>query len=121
MTNRLIYCKQRLIQGDVSASAEIIALEAHLFSLFQLEIEGVKMRSRARWIEEGKNPTRFFFRLECERIEKNRVFSMYYSDGNEVTSRADLDKVHVHFYTQLFSAEPIDMTCQQHLFSHIEC
>ena len=34
------------------------------------------MRSRARWIKEGKKPTRYFFRLEQERIEKNRVVSM---------------------------------------------
>lgn len=57
--------------------------------------------------------------VERERIEKNRVFSMYDSDGNEVTSRADLDKVHVLFYSQLFSAEAIDMACQQHLFSQL--
>ena len=34
LTNRLILCQQLLIQGDVSASAEIIVLEAHLFALF---------------------------------------------------------------------------------------
>ena len=116
LTNRLILCKQRLVRGDTSASAEIIALEARLFALFSFEIEGVKTRSRARWIEEGEKPTRYFFRLEQERIEKNRVISMYDSNGNEVTSRADLDRVHVEFYTQLFSEEPVDMACQQHLF-----
>ena len=57
LTNRLILCKQLLIQGDASASAEIIPLEARLFALFSLEIEEIKMRSRARWIEEGKKPT----------------------------------------------------------------
>ena len=77
LTNRLILCKQRLVRGDTSASAEIIALEARLFALFSFEIEGVKMRSRARWIEEGEKPSRYFFRLEQERIEKNRVISMY--------------------------------------------
>ena len=116
MTNHLILCKQRLVRGDTSASAEIIALETRLFALFSFKIEGVKTRSRARWIEEGEKPTRYFFRLEQERIEKNRVISMYDSNGNEVTSRADLDRVHVEFYTQLFSEEPVDMTCQQHLF-----
>lgn len=60
-----------------------------------------------------------FSSVERERIEKNRVFFMYDSDGNEVTSRADLDKVHVLFYSQLFSAEAIDMACQQHLFSQL--
>lgn len=42
LTNRLILCKQRLVRGDTSASAEIIALEARLFALFSFEIEGVK-------------------------------------------------------------------------------
>ena len=45
---------------------------------------------------------------------------MYDSNGNEVISSADLDKVHVDFYTQLFSAEPVDMACQQHLFSQLD-
>lgn len=102
LTNRLILCKQRLVRGDTSASAEIIALEARLFALFSLEIEGVKTRSRARWIKEGEKPTRYFFRLEQERIEKNRVISMYDLNSNEVTSSADLDRVHVEFYTIVF-------------------
>ena len=45
---------------------------------------------------------------------------MYDSNGNEVISSADLDKVHVDFYTQLFSAEPVDMACQQHFFSQLD-
>lgn len=66
LTNRLISYKQCLVQGDVSASTEIIALEARLVALFHLEAKGVKMRRRARWIEDGKKPTRYFFRLERE-------------------------------------------------------
>ena len=118
LTNRLIECKQLLVQGNVSASAEIIALEARLLALSHLELEGVKARSRARWIEEGEKPTRYFFQLERERVEKNRV-SMHDSNGNVVHSRADLDRVHVEFYTQLFSEEAVDTACQQHLFSQL--
>ena len=99
LTNRLIRCKQLLVNGDISASAEIVALEARLLALFHLEIEGVKTRSRAQWIEEGEKPTRYFFQLERERVEKNRVVSIHDSNGNEVSSRAELDRVHVEFYT----------------------
>lgn len=119
MTNRLIKCKQALIRGDRSVSREIITLEARLFSLFNLEIEGVKTRSRVRWIEEGEKPTRYFFRLEQERFQKNHVISMHNSSGIEVTSRADLEKVHVDFYSKLFSPEDVDMACQHHLFSQL--
>ena len=119
LTNRLIRCKQALIRGDRSIAREIITLEARLFALFNLEIEGVKTRSRVRWIEEGEKPTRYFFRLEQERSQKNRVISMHNSSGIEVTSRADLEKVHVDFYSKLFSPEDVDMACQHHLFSQL--
>ena len=120
LTNRLIRCKQALIRGDRSVAREIVTLEARLFALFNLEIEGVKTRSRVRWIEEGEKPTRYFFRLEQERSEKNRVISMHNSSGIEVTSCADLEKVHVDFYSNLFSPEDVDAACQHHLFTQLD-
>ena len=120
LTNRLIKCKHALVRGDRSVAHEIITLEARLFPLFNLETEGVRTRSRVRWIEEGEKRTRCFFRLEQERFQKNRVISMHDSSGAEVTSRADLEKVHVDFYSKLFSPEDVDMACQHHLFSQLD-
>ena len=78
------------------------------------------MRSRIRWLEEGEKPTRFFFKLEQERAEKYRVSAMYDCDGNEVTSRTDLENAHVNFYRRLFACEEVDPVCQQHLFSQLD-
>ena len=119
LTNRLIKCKQALIRGDRSVAREIINLEAQLFALFSLEVEGVKTRSRVHWIEEGEKPTCYFFRLQQECFQKNRVVSMHNSSGIEVTSRVDLEKVHVDFYSKLFSPKDVDMACQHHLFSQL--
>ena len=55
LTNPLILCKQRLVRGDTSASAEIVSLEACLFALFNLEIEGVKTRSRPVGLKKAKS------------------------------------------------------------------
>lgn len=74
LTNRLIDCKRCLVQGDLSVRSEIISLEAQLAALIRTEIEGVKLRSRTRWLEEGEKPTRFFFKLEQERAEKPPLF-----------------------------------------------
>lgn len=62
LTNRLIDCKQRLVQGDNSVVAEIATLESRLKSLTLRDLEGVKVQSRAKWLEEGEKPTRYFFR-----------------------------------------------------------
>ena len=119
LTNRLIVCKQLLVRGDSSVKPEIISLEAQLSALAQRELEGVKVRSRARWIEEGEKPTRFFFKLEQERAKKSRVSSIYDPDGNEVFSRSELEKAHVDFYRALFAPGEIDASCQAHLFSQV--
>lgn len=44
---------------------------------------------------------------------------MHNSSGTEVTSRAELEKVDVDFYSKLFSPEDVDMACQHHLFSQL--
>ena len=115
ITNRLIGCRQRLVQGDDSAAAEIVALDSQLKSLTFRDLEGVKTRSRAQWLEEGEKPTPFFFKLERERAERNSLSSILNSDGIEVFSRDEIERAHVLFYANLFSPEPIDDSCKQQL------
>lgn len=73
MTNRLINLKRKLVRGEVSLSTEILIVESHLAALVDRSLEGAKTRSRVQWLENGERPTRFFFKLEKERYEKNEV------------------------------------------------
>ena len=59
LTNRLIVLKRRLASGVSAVSSEILELEASLKSIFDRELEGSKIRSLAKWLEEGEAPTRF--------------------------------------------------------------
>ena len=117
MTNRLIDCKQRLVQGDNSTLAEIVSLESQLKILNLRDLEGVKVRRRAKWLEEGEKPIRYFFRLERERVECNAVTSILNSNDVEVFTGAEIEQAHVQFYCNLFSPEPLDPACKQELLS----
>lgn len=119
LTNRLIKLKCQLIEGNSSLSPEITFIESQLAALTDRISEGVKTRSRAQWLEQGERPTRFFFKLEKERIEKNYVTSILNRDGIEVFSREELENAHVEFYSDLFSAEDIDPACQNLLFAGV--
>ena len=119
ITNRLIKLKFRLVNGDLSVRSEILELESALNAIFTRESEGIKIRSRARWLEEGEKPSRFFFKLGRERFDRNFVFSIYNSGGTEVSDRVDLIKAHEDFYANLFSSERIDLFTQQELFSNL--
>ena len=119
ITNRFIQLKRDLVQGKSISVSTINSLEADLLALNERALEGVKVRSRTRWLKEGERPSRFFFRLERERIEKNFVHSIYDSNGSEVVSREEIESAHVQFYTSLFSSEPIDDNAQSTLLSEV--
>ena len=62
--NRLSLLRRRLAAGCESVKPEILLLELFLKQLFEKQLEGSKIRSHAKWLEEGETPSRFFLRLE---------------------------------------------------------
>ena len=61
LTKRLSVLKNLLVSGVTSVQSEIRELEASLNALLTAELNGIKIRSRGKWIEEGELPTRYFF------------------------------------------------------------
>ena len=119
ITNRLIKLKSKLVNGNLSVKPEILESESALNVIFRQELDGIKIRSRVQWIEEGEMPSRFFFKLGRERFDRNFVSLMYDSNGTEVTDRASLIRAHEEFYANLFSREEIDLFTQQELLSSL--
>ena len=48
------------MSGDSSIKSEIADLEGSLKVLMTEEYVGAKIRSRAKWLEQGEAPTKFF-------------------------------------------------------------
>ena len=120
LTNEIIRLKALLVSGDLSVSLIIRDLENKLKDLVLKELSGVTIRSKARWLEEGEKPSRFFFKLERERIQRNSISSVLNSDDVEVFSHTEIEHEIVQFYSHLFSPETIDPLCKQTCFASIE-
>ena len=45
------------------------------------EYVGAKIRSRAKWLEEGKAPTKFFLKQASQKFEKSFVSSVFNLDN----------------------------------------
>ena len=118
-TNKLISLRQRLVGGDSSAVDSILDVESRLKSIYIRETEGILIRSRAEWLEEGELPTRYFFRLQSSRAQKCFMASIYDSSGVEVFSREEIERAHFDFYSSLFSEEPVDLSFQNDLLSSL--
>ena len=51
---------------------------------------------------EGEKLTRFFFRLEQKRAEKNSFESLFDENGFEQSSSSDIESILVNLYRDLF-------------------
>lgn len=117
--NHLSFLKRRLVARCQSVKTEIGELENYLNQLFARQLEGSKIRSQVRWLEEGETHSRFFLRLENERYAKTFVSSVFNSSGREVFSLQEIMEAHTVFYSDLFSCGNIDLDAQRDLFSHV--
>ena len=117
--NTIIALKRRLVSGDLSVAPEISRFESELNALTLRDLEGSKIRSRVQWFEEGEKPSRFFFKLERERLYRNSISSVFDANGTEVFARDEIARAHVSFYSDLFSQESIDPVCKQLCFDSI--
>ena len=120
LTKCFIHAKSDLALGDNSASTKIRDLESTLYSLISHEMEGAKVQSRAKWVEEGERPTSYFFRLEKKRAEKNFFDCLLHANGVEKTARADMEFILVDFYKNLFAKDALDLQVQASLIDDLE-
>ena len=120
LTRRLISAKRSFANGASSVVSEIRDLESALASLVSREAEGAMIRSRAKWFEEGEKPSRYFFRLEKKRAEKNSFDCLLDANGVEKTAQGDIESILVDFYKNLFSKDVLDLQTQTELLSDLE-
>ena len=121
LTNRLIRAKNDFARGNESTrSVEIRDLECSLSSLAMQEAEEAKIRSPAKWTEEGEKPTRYFFCCEQQRPAKNTFESLVNSQEQETSSQADMEAILIDFYKTLYAKDNLDLQIQESLIDDLE-
>ena len=120
LTKRLILAKNDFARGNESRSSEIRDLECSLSSLATQEAEGAKIRSRAKWTEEGEKPTGYFFRREQQRAAKNTFDSLLNAQGLETSSQDEMEAILVDFYKVLYAKDNLDLQAQENLIDDLE-
>ena len=83
LTNKLIRLRQRLVDGDDTVSVLVSDTESQLKALRVKEIEGIMIRSRAQWLEEGERPSRYFFNLQRIKAQRSHISSVYDLNGRD--------------------------------------
>ena len=81
--NRLSLLKRQLASENPAVKSEILTLESILKQLYDRQLEGSKIRSRAKWLEEGETPH-----------AKSFISSVYNSAAVEVSSLPEMMEAH---------------------------
>ena len=82
-------------------------------------VEGAIIRSREQWIEFGEKPTKYFYQLEQKRQTRNAIHELRVGDQT-VTSHKNILTACRDFYTNLYTAEPVDLKCQDWLLDQLD-
>ena len=82
-------------------------------------MEGSIIRSKEQWIDLGEKPTKYFYQLEHKCQSCNAISELRVGDISVTLTRDILRKCHT-FYSNLYSAEPVDLPSQDWVLAHLD-
>lgn len=121
--NLLLTLSQHLkAQIDNGRLSLLNIYESTLSKIASLDLrtaEGARIRSRARWAEEGESSTSYFYRLEKRNGAEDWMSAMRNPDGAIVADVPSICDSWVSFYSGLFCACPTDVGVQNDLLDQL--
>ena len=101
----LEFCLNKESSKTARDLQKIKTLEDSIRKIYQQKAEGSKIRSRAKWFEQGEKPTRYFHNLEKYHA-KNKDWDVILNEKNQLVYGTDeIMQVQVDFYSKLYSSE----------------
>ena len=67
------------------------------------KIQGIMIRAKIKWAEEGEKPTRYFCSLESRNFVNKTIPKVQQENGNVITSQEEILKEVQHFYSNLYA------------------
>ena len=84
--------------------------KGELTKLRQKRLEGTMVRAKARWIDQGEKPSRYFCSLENRNFVSKRMVSLIKNDGTEINDFDLINKEVGTFYRNLYKSREAELT-----------
>ena len=98
---------------------EMHVLKERLMKLYENDAEGVKIRSRVQWFEEGERSTKYFHNLE-KRNGKDKAWERIYDEErNIITGTTGIMKEQVRFYEKLYRSQLLNAQDKNEFLSSV--
>ena len=81
------------------------AAKGELKEIYNLRCKEAIFRSRAKWIEEGEKPTKYFFNLEKRNYEKKTILQVKLENGKTTSDLKKVNKEIGRFFSNMFTTK----------------
>ena len=104
--------KQQIIQNETLQDAK-----DKLEKIREKKMQGVITRSKAKWVQEGEKPTKYFCNLENRNFISKTMLKLISDNGKEIHTQDDILKETRSFYQKLYSKRKIENIDLNNIFS----
>lgn len=94
---------ENLERQEVQDHTELDEKRKELYNLREKKLQGSKIRSRAKWIQEGEKVTKYFCNLENRNFTSKSMTKLQQSNGNIINSQEEIIRETLLFYKKLYS------------------
>ena len=99
---------QKAASGTTRDIEQYLLAKETLKQLELKDLEAIKIRTKAQFLEEGERSTRYFFSLEKSRKTDQTIRVLTKDNLDTAMEPQDLLKATHNFYKELFTAQPCD-------------
>ena len=114
-----LHLKTHFDEGLVAAYEPYRSTLSRLAEFDLAAARGAQVRSRTRWVEEGETSSAYFCRLEKKCSAVSWISAIRNPSDCIVSDSHDLCNSFYAFYSDLFTASPVDPVAQQSLLSNL--
>ena len=114
-----VHLKTKIDAGIVSLLDVYHRVLGRIAEFDQSDADCPRVHSRIQWAEEGESSSRFFLRLEKMGCAKSWISTMHRPDGTIASDTESICSSWVDYYSDLFTADGIDLFAQHDLLSNV--
>ena len=105
--------KEEKLEKEIEQMEELEHIDTEMIKNKKLELEnlrkeriqGIMIRAKIKWAEEGEKPTKYFCSLEARNYINKTVPKIQTDDGNIIQEQQDILKEIKHFYSDLYKGK----------------
>ncbi|KAL9984497.1 hypothetical protein ACROYT_G006797 [Oculina patagonica] len=116
LERRLVNLQHKAASGLPADVANYLTAKQQLKQFDLDDLESVKIRTKARFAEEGEKSTRYFYNLEKSRQADQTIKILTKDNLDTITDPYDILTEARNFYKELYTADRLDETAQKEIF-----